>query len=49
MVHPSLDTQVLAGLVQDREDAALAAGSSRAEDAGWQGGALAQRQRRLGG
>ena len=34
---PPLDTQVLAGLAQGREAAALAAGSSRAGDAGRQG------------
>ena len=49
MVHPPLDTQVLAGRVQGREAAALAAGSSRAGDAGRQGYKLARRLRRLGG
>ena len=44
-----LDTQVLAGLVHDREAAALAAGSSRAGDPGRQEEALEQRLRRLGG
>ena len=49
MVHTPLDTQVLDGLVQDREAAALAAGSPTAGGAGRQGEALAQRLRRLGG